>query len=229
MRIYKFFIFLIFVSLFLVIGSEALAKDPYRPLCVGIDGKFIAKNWKGGPIQVGCVGDDGGATNISSQKCTGQVITNIKPGDTFRLTKCSCWGGNKGCLKVGKELKLNPLNSNNRKTITVVKKIQDTAAFKNNSCTINSDRINKVCGANGARIEGNIRITCASPVTPTPTRRITPTPTRSVSPTPEPSPSICPIPKKVTNVKVTCPDCFSQQDLDDFFGKEEDEGDNSDE
>lgn len=222
MRIYNAFIILIFTVLFLALGNEALAKDPYRPLCVGIQGKFTANSsWKGGPIQVGCVGDDGGATNNPAQKCTGQIIKNVYPGETFRLTKCSCWGGNKGCLKIGKELKLNPLNSNNRKTITVVKKIQDMPAFKNNQCRIND--ISNVCAANGAHITGNVKITCKVPPSPTPTKKISPSPSvsPSVSPTISPTPSICPIPKKVTNVKVTCPDCFSENDLNEFFKKEE--------
>lgn len=213
MKPFKLAILFSFLVLFLFGGfkSQALALDPYRPLCVGIQGKFIAKNWKGGPIQVGCVGDDGGATNNASQKCTGEVQKNIKPGDTFRLTKCSCWGSNKGCLKVGKELRLNPLNANNRKTITVVKKIQDVPAFRSNSCRIND--VSKICGANGAKITGNVRITCSSP-SPTPTRRPSgsPTPTPTVRISTSPSPSICPVPKRVTNVKVTCPNCFVEEE-----------------
>lgn len=227
MRIYKFFISILMAGIFLFLNqSVAEALDPYRPLCVGIQGKFTANSsWKGGAIQVGCVGDDGGATNDASQKCTGQIIKNVVPGETFRLTKCSCWGGNKGCLKVGKELRLNPLNSNNRRTITVVKKIQDVPAFKNNQCTLNSAQINNSCGANGAHITGNVKIRCQVPSTPTPTRKISPSPTPPVSGTPapsiSPSPSICPIPKKVINVKVTCPNCFSENDLNEFFKEEE--------
>lgn len=217
MKLHKILIIFILTAVFLIFGSRTAnaAKAPYRPLCVGIDGKFIANNkWKGGPIQVGCAGDNGRATPIQSQKCVGEVQT-VNPGKTFRLTKCSCFGSNKGCLVVGKELRREPLKNGKRK-ITVVKKIQDMPAFKNNSCRIN--KTNNICGSNGKHIKGNIRINC-NPVTPTPSPSPTPSPTPSVSPTP----SICPVPKKVTNVKVTCPNCFSENDLDEFFKNEEDE------
>lgn len=201
MKIYKLLFFIIISALFLVGGIKTAqaAFDPWRPLCVGIQGKFVATNWKGGPIQVGCVGDDGGATSNPAQRCTGQVIKDVRPGETFKLTKCSCWGSNKGCLKVGKELKLNPLNSNNRRTITVVKSIKDIAYFKSNSCTINSARISNYCGANGAHLlDKNIRITCQVPPSSVPTR----------NPSQTPTPSVCVGPEPVANVKVTCPNCF---------------------
>lgn len=213
-----------FVVLFMfsAIKSAEAAFAPWRPLCVGIQGKFVAKNWKGGPIEVGCVGDDGGATNQADQRCTGEVQV-VEPNKEFRLTKCSCWGSNKGCLKVGKDLKLNPLNSNNRKTITIVKKIQDTAAFKNNGCTLNSTQIANYCAANGAKLlDKNIKITCDAPPTNTPTRKPTntPIPTRNPSHTPTPTPRftstptpttpICVDPDRVTNVEVTCRNCVSR-------------------
>lgn len=187
--------------------------NPFRSRCVGISGKFTANNkWKGGAIQVGCAGDGGGGVQNQSQKCSGEV-QNVKPGQTFRLTKCSCFGSNKGCLRIGKELRLEPLKNGKRK-ITVVKKIQDMPAFKNNSCKINS--VNNVCGSNGKHITGNIKIRCsAKPVTPTKGPSKTPTPKPSATPTPKPSvtptPSVCPGPEKVTNVKVTCPNCFSEE------------------
>jgi hypothetical protein len=189
-----------FLTIALLISGKESAEaafNPYRPLCVGIQGKFTAKNWKGGPIQVGCAGDDGGATRNRDQRCTGEVQT-VYPGKSFRLTKCSCFGSNKGCLRVGKELKREPL-VNGKRRITVVRKIQDMQVFKNNSCTIND--ISKVCGANGAKIEGNVRIKCQPGVTIT----NTPTPT-------EPDVTECPGPEKVTNVRVKCPNCEAQQD-----------------
>ncbi len=219
MRIIKSVAFFLFIFLFLfgAIKSAEAAFAPWRPLCVGIQGKFVAKNWKGGPIEVGCVGDDGGATNQADQRCTGEVQV-VEPNKEFRLTKCSCWGSNKGCLKVGKDLTLNPLNSNNRKTITVVKKIQDTAAFKNNSCTINSTQIGNYCAANGSHLlDKNVKIICEAPPTPTRTTTNTPTPTRNPSQTPTPTPrftstptpttAICIDPDRVTNVEVTCRNC----------------------
>lgn len=213
MRFIKTFVLLFFLSTYLISGhkSSVLALDPYRPLCVGIQGKFTAENWKGGPIQVGCVGDDGGATNVSSQKCTGQIIKDVRVGETFRLTKCSCWGGSKGCLKVGKELRLNPLNSQNRKTITVVKAIKDMPIFKDNQCR--QTDISRTCGANGAHIAGNFKITCSVPPSTVPTNSPVPTRNPSHTPTPTPIPSLtpapseCPGPEKVTNITINCPNC----------------------
>lgn len=228
MKLLKSITFFMFVVLFMfsAIKSAEAAFAPWRPLCVGIQGKFVAKNWKGGPIEVGCVGDDGGATNQADQRCTGEVQV-VEPNKEFRLTKCSCWGSNKGCLKVGKDLKLNPLNSNNRKTITIVKKIQDTVAFKNNGCTLNSTQIANYCAANGAKLlDKNIKITCDAPPTNTPTRKPsnTPIPTRNPSHTPTPTPRftstptpttpICVDPDRVTNVEVTCRNCKAQGSTD---------------
>ncbi len=232
MKLLKLVAFFLFISLFLFGGirSANAAFAPWRPLCVGIQGKFVAKNWKGGPIEVGCVGDDGGATNQADQRCTGEVQV-VQPNAEFRLTKCSCWGSNKGCLKVGKDITLNPLNSNNRKTITIVKRIQDTTAFKNNSCTINSTQIGNYCAANGSHLlDKNVKITCEAP--PTPTRNVTntPTPTRNPSHTPTPTPKftstptpttpICVDPDRVTNVEVTCRNCSSQGSSDETSNDE---------
>lgn len=217
MRIIKSITFFLFVFIFLVGGikSAEAAFAPWRPLCVGIQGKFVAKNWKGGPIEVGCVGDDGGAAKSADQRCTGEIQT-VQPNTEFRLTKCSCWGSNKGCLRVGKDLTLNPLNSNNRRTITVVKSIKDTTAFKNNSCTINSTQIGNYCAANGSHLlDKNVKITCEAPPsktpskTPTPTRNPSHTPTPTSPNTPTPTLPICVGPEKVTNVEVTCTNCTS--------------------
>jgi len=221
MKLFKPVVFFLFISLFLIGGirSANAAFAPWRPLCVGIQGKFVAKNWKGGPIEVGCVGDDGGATNQADQRCTGEVQV-VQPNTEFRLTKCSCWGSNKGCLKVGKDITLNPLNSNNRKTITIVKSIKDTAAFKNNSCTINSTQIGNYCAANGSHLlDKNVKIVCEAPPTPTRSTTNTPTPTRNPSHTPTPTTRntptptlpICVGPEKVTNVEVTCRNCASSE------------------
>ncbi|MBI2621818.1 MAG: hypothetical protein HYW63_04225 [Candidatus Levybacteria bacterium] len=188
MRAFKFLLFFFFITSFLI-ASKALAEaafNPYRKFCTGIQGKFIARNWKGGPIQVGCAGDSGSYTSNPDQRCVGEVQT-VYPGEKFRLTKCSCFGSDKGCLKVGKELRREPLVNGKRK-ITVVRRIQDMAAFTNNSCTIN--KTSNICGSNGDRIKGNVKIRCQVPLTPTP--------------------PICPVPEKVTNVRVNCPNCFGE-------------------
>lgn len=194
MKFIKVLILVLFVFGFLFGTHQTIeaAFAPYRKLCVGIQGKFITKNWKGGPIEVGCAGDDGGRVPASQRQdkaCLGEVQT-VQPGKAFRLTKCSCFGSDKGCLKIGKDLKLEPLNSNNRRTITVVKRIDELPAYTNNNCT--RKRTGNVCGSNGQRIEANVVIKCAVP-----TKTNTPTPTGQ----------ICPKPDKVTNVKITCPNC----------------------
>ncbi len=213
MKIYKLLIIFFVGAVFLILGSKAVAQafNPYRPLCLGIQGKFSANNkWKGGSIMVGCVGDSGLATPIASQRCTGEVQT-VNPGQPFRLTKCSCLGS-QGCLKIGKELRLEPLVNGKRK-ITVVRRIDEMPAFINNQCRIN--KTGEMCGSNGKHIKGNIKISCTPPITltPRPTVPITPGTTLTLTPTPVPStpptPSICIAPKKVTNVKVTCSNCFS--------------------
>jgi hypothetical protein len=162
--------------------------NPYRRLCVGIQGRFVATNWKGGAIEVGCAGDDGGAAPSQSQACTGEV-QRVRPGERFRLTKCSCFGSDRGCLKIGKDLRLEPLNSNNRKPITVVQRIDEMPVFKANNCR--RTRTGEVCGSNGDRIQAGVRITCDAPETKTPT----------------PTGQVCPVPGKVQNVKITCPTC----------------------
>ncbi len=206
MRFVKVLFFILFLGSIFLIGNKAVMAafnpNPYRPLCVGIQGKFTANStWKGGYITVGCAGDDGGAAPNQSQACTGET-QKVYPGERFRLTKCSCFGSDKGCLKIGKELTLLPLNSDNKKLIRVDRRIDEMPAFTNNSCRINKS--GDLCGSNGQHITGFVKITCAVP-TSTPTK--TPTPTRNPSLTP--TPGICPKPDTVTNVKVTCPNCFS--------------------
>lgn len=211
MKILKFLTFILFVGVFLVLSKDsALALNPYRKLCVGIQGKFSANSsWHGGNIQIGCGGDNGLAVpeaRRSSEACIGEVQT-IRPGQTFRLTKCSCFGSDKGCIKVGKNLNLGPLVDGKRKII-VVKSLKESEAFTARSCKV-TDLSNK-CGSNGKQITANIKITCNA-ASPTPKPSASPTPTISGAP----SPSICPKPGKVTNVKITCPTCAaksSQQD-----------------
>lgn len=185
------FIFL-FGILFYFTRYSVHALDPYRSLCVGIQGRFNADStWRGGSIQVGCAGDDGQAAPSQSQACPGEV-QSIRPGQVYRLTKCSCFGSDRGCLKIGSELRLEPLKDGKR-SITVVRKIEDIAAFKNNSCSIN--RTGEICGSNGQQINANIKITCNQLIS-----------TKSVSS--GASASNCPTPSKVTNVRINCPNCF---------------------
>lgn len=196
MRFIKIFIFLIFIFTlaFGVVKAKVAeaALDPFIPNCLGVSGKFYANNtWKGGYIEVGCAGDDGGAVNKDPAKwCKGQV-QRVYPGKSFRLTKCSCFD-KQGCLKIGKDLTLSTtLNANGRYAITVDRYIKDMPAFINNNCKIN--KIGQMCGSNGQIIKPTIKITCGVLQTKTPT----------------PTGGVCPVPGKVTNVKISCPNCTS--------------------
>lgn len=180
---------------------------------MGIEGTFRAENWKGGAVQVGCSGDSGAGAPNQSQACSGEV-QNVKPGQEFRLTKCSCFGGENGCLKIANKMHLGPLQ-NGKKKIIIDKPLKDMPVFKNNKCDV--IKRDNICGKNGDRIKGNFKVSCVAKPNPTPTN--TPTPIPSVSPSPSPTPTptltpsptptqpICPVPDRVTNVKVTCPNC----------------------
>lgn len=219
MRFFKYIslFLLVFIVGFIVFDNTKAyaAFDPYRPLCLGIQGKFYAnQTWKGGYIEVGCGGDNGGAVNQDESRwCKGE-IQRVKPGDPFRLTKCSCFGSDeKGCLKIGKDLDFTARDSKGNRYIKVLQYIQDTPAFKNNSCQakLNGEVItkagsNKLCGKNTDRLTANIKISCEVPETtntPTPTQPIT-----TGTPTPT-TPNQCPKPEVVPNVRVTCPTCFN--------------------
>lgn len=188
---------IIFISGLLIFQeNKAYAVDPYIPNCLGIEVKFYAQNWKGGPIEIGCEGDDGGAVDrVESRWCKGEVKT-IRPNETKRLTKCSCFGKT-GCLKIGKDLNLSRTLENGRYKITVVRRIDEMPEFTQNNCT--RTRTGDQCGTNTDRIKPRIKIVCAAaPVT------------RASTPTPIPTgPISCPVPPKVTNVTVTCPDCYN--------------------
>ncbi|MBI2032805.1 MAG: hypothetical protein HYT09_04145 [Candidatus Levybacteria bacterium] len=217
---FKFLLFFGFflVFLFLYKDSSAAQKNPYRHLCVGIEGTFRAENWKGGAVQVGCSGDSGAGAPNQSQACSGEV-QNVKPGQEFRLTKCSCFGGENGCLKIANKMHLGPLQ-NGKKKIIIDKPLKDMPVFKNNKCDV--IKRDNICGKNGDRIKGNFKISCVARSVPTPTNTpkptkpkpsATPTPYPSVPPTitrpptPTPTPPFCPVPKQVVNIKISCPNC----------------------
>lgn len=211
MKIIKILLVVLFFGVLLfAFRSKAHAVTPtpapYRKLCVGIKVTFNAdSSWKGGPIEIGCGGDNGGAVNQDPNRwCMGQT-QQLYPGHSYRLTKCSCFGSDKGCLRVGKKLTLLPPDSKGNRYIRVDQTIQETAAFQNNSCVakLNGDTItgagsDKLCRTNGQRTTGTIKISCKVP-TGTPTHTGTPTPTGG----------ICPKPDQVQHIKVTCPNCTS--------------------
>jgi len=215
------------ILIYFVTSDSFAALNPYRSRCVGIQGTFTANStWTGGSIQVGCAGDDGLAVTDPAQRCTGEVLT-VRPGQSYRLTKCSCFGSDKGCLKIGKTLRLEPLVDGKRK-ITVVTSLNQVAAFTQNSCRVTD--VSNVCGANGQHITGNIRITCQVPTstptrvptpinrvitsTPTPTRIPTPT-TRKITPTPTPMPigsrSSAPTPTSVDILGQTLAPAYAEE------------------
>ena len=188
---------IIFSVLFLFLGliffrfipGDALA----NPKCITFKVKVTAKNWPGGKLQIGCPGDRG-------PQCTGE-IKDIRVGQASPvvLGKCSCFPGKNGCLTLGKKLKLGPLQ-NGKRRVQVVTPIPSKCELTNKK---------KFCGANGQTKKANFKLTCEKKPTPTPKPSASPTPTPTGIPTPTPTPPICVGPKKVTNVKVTCPNCFS--------------------
>lgn len=180
-------VFIFSFIFFLVVGiNNNIANAANRvsnPRCLTITGEFNAKNWVGGPMMVGCGGDNGNF-------CKGQVAS-VKPGKKFTLTKCSCPPYANGCLVIGKKVVLKNDGPKNRPRAHV---IGDRVP---NKCVLTHK--NNVCGTNGRSITVNFKVTCKAPTptdTPTPTVTNTPTPT-----------TICPIPEPVINVKITCPNC----------------------
>jgi hypothetical protein len=181
---------LVFICLFFIfINNFSFAADNLSRVCLTIKGQFTATGWKGGSMMAGCSGDRG-------QYCKGQIVKNLKPGDKFVLTKCSCPPFADGCLKIGQKLELKK-GSDGRP------KIVNTPPHVPNKCTLT--HTSNLCGSNGKTITANFKISCAA-ITPTftltptitPTRSVTPTftltptitPTRSVTPTKTPTPSI---------------------------------------
>lgn len=187
---------LLFIFIFLfgsVFFFRNLASEAYaNPRCITFKVKVTAKNWPGGKLQIGCPGDRGPA-------CVGE-IKDIRPGQQKEvvLGKCSCFPNDNGCVVLGKELKF-VTQPNGKKKVIVDKPIPAKCEYLSKK---------KFCGTNGQTKKPTFRLTCEKKPTPTPTEEITPTPSTSVTPTP----SICPVPKKVTNVKVSCPNCFSSNE-----------------
>lgn len=183
-----------------------------NPRCITFKVKVTAKNWPGGKLQIGCPGDRG-------PQCIGE-IKNIRVGQAnpVVLDRCSCFPKDNGCVVLGKKLEF-VAQPNGKKKVIVDKPIPAKCEYVSKK---------KFCGTNGDVLKANFKLTCERKPTPTPTRgpsstprptrRPTPTPTPrpsvTPSPTPTPTPPICAAPKKVTNVKVTCPNCFSDQSTD---------------
>lgn len=190
----------IILTLFLfVMGSIYFLGLPSQvsadPRCITFKVKVTASNWPANQskvLQVGCPGDRG-------PQCTGQ-IKNIRVGasDPVVLGKCSCFPNDNGCLKLGKKLVLNPVNSQGKKTVTIQTAIPTKCKITNRE---------KICGTNGQTVKGTFRLSCNAP-SKTPTKTPTPTtPGETVTPTFTPTPSICVDPGIVPNVRVSCPNC----------------------
>lgn len=171
-----------FIFLSLLFFKVTLGEAQANARCITFKIKVTASHWPGGGLQVGCPGDRG-------PQCVGQ-IKDIRPGQKeVVLGKCSCFPNQNGCLTLGKKLKFGPMQ-NGKKKIVVVTKIPA-------KCTLTNTK--KFCGSNGQHKKANFKLVCTkAPTTPTNT--------------PTPTPGICVGPKKVTNVKVTCPNCFSSSE-----------------
>lgn len=183
-----FFIISLFLvtPIFLKVVPTSVFADPH---CITFKVKVKATNYPGGTLQIGCPGDRG-------PQCTGQ-IKNIRVGasDPVILGKCSCFPNDNGCIKIGKKLVKEPLNSSGKRTITIKTPISA-------KCKVTSP---KICGTNGQVVKGTIRLMCNKVTTPPDTG--TPTPPDTGTPTP----GQCVGPKPVPNVRVTCPTCSGNE------------------
>ena len=162
-------------------------------------------------IMVGCDGQ-GRITNPKKNPpgCTGG-LAKLKPGEKVTLGRCSCFFTDKGgCLKVGKELTIEPMidGSKNRREVTVVSPLDQEENIKSGKCEFKvTNKKGKeftgdqsgvfVCGTNEQKKNIKVNISCQAPPPP-----VTPSVTPPVTP-----PTECPVPGNVTNVKVTCPEC----------------------
>lgn len=188
MNLKKLFLAILLLS----IGSAFYFSQPNQayadPRCITFKVKVTAKNWPAGAnktLQVGCPGDRG-------PQCTGQ-IKNIRVGasEPVVLGKCSCFPNDHGCLKLGENLKLNPVNSSGKRTLVIEKAIPRKCKITNRE---------KICGTNGQTVKGTFKLSCDTP-TETPTKTVTQTKT------PTPTTGICVGPEVVPNVRVKCPNC----------------------
>lgn len=225
-KIVSLIIFILILLTSIIKVSDAAPRPD--DVCLTITGKFTATNWVGGKIQVGCDGDNG-------RLCKGQIAKDIRPNDNFTLTKCSCPFNNRteeernyadGCLKVAKELVIRNDGPKGRPRVHAVKEFPSQCSLPSSKFEFDKNEPKKLysslkCGRNGQDIEVNIKATCPGPIvtvtdtnTPTPTTQVvtstnTPTPTTVVSTsTPTPTTAACPVPAKVTNVKIKCPNCL---------------------
>ena len=177
--VFIFILFLVFKNNFSLAANRVTDAR-----CLTITGTFTAKNWSGGPMMVGCGGDNG-------KVCKGDTAS-VKPGKKFTLTRCSCPPYANGCLVIGKKVVLKNDGPNKRPRARV---IGDKVPAK---CSISHKK--NVCGVNGIAITVNFKVTCNAP-------RPTDTPTTTITNTPTPTSSVCPVPNPVLNIKITCPNC----------------------
>lgn len=181
----------IFILFFVLKNNFSIAANRVTDArCLTITGTFTGKNWSGGPMMVGCDGDNG-------KTCKGDV-ESVKPGKQFTLKHCSCPPYARGCLVIGKKVQLKNDGPNGRPRARIIgNKVPASCNIKHKE---------NVCGVNGSVITVNFKVICNAP---TPTN----TPTPTITNTPTPTPSVCPKPSPVLNVKITCPNCLQQEEV----------------
>jgi hypothetical protein len=136
---------IILLGLSIFFPAPSYATHVINQFCVGMYGSFSATNWPGGTIDVACDGDTGTAG------CLGSVQT-LSPGQSFDFANCTCPPFSDGCLKVGKDLRIEQLANGNRKVV---------GDFSlPTGCQLESAL---ACGVNGNVVQGSFRIVCEEP------------------------------------------------------------------
>ena len=192
----------------------------------------------GQTMDVGCAGDYGSGGCRGEVKAVKPGQTATLDQCTCTPYGDPRYDG-KGCLVIGHNLKMEDYSAGggitrrrvvrgdndpllpNYCTLIVKGKTYDyrSTDFFPSQAQYEADPTVTFCGTNGTERDKAFSIDCSIPTTPPPTNPPPPPPTDippTEIPTPEPSVpvtpgvSTCPVPGQVTNVKVTCPDCYGE-------------------
>jgi hypothetical protein len=225
-------------AVFFALGVHFTEGQSTYPQCLHFEVTFNATGWNssimGETMDVGCAGDYGSAGCRGEVKAVkpGNTVS-------LDQCTCTPYGdpryGGKGCLVIGHNLKMEDYNAGGgitrRRvmradndpllpsycTLTVKGKTYDyrSTEFFPSQAQYEADPTVTFCGTNGTERDKAFSIDCSLPTTPPPTEPPPTEPPPTEIPTPEPTVpvtpgvSTCPTPAQVTNVKITCPNCYS--------------------